>query len=548
MDWRGYSRPSTGVIPATFVPTQPSTHGVVPMDDASRSALLPRSEKTSWRLILQAAFLLLAILLLNGCANLATDGPGPAGGAAADAQDTDFSPLPAISDEDEADRDHRDDLWGAVASRFSLPVPDNERIDAEIARYARHPEYLREVSERAEPYLYMIVEKLEAADLPLELTLLPIVESAYLPAAMSSSSAAGIWQFIPSTGDHFGLERDAFYDGRRDIEASTEAAVTYFSQLRGMFDDDWSTVIAAYNGGQGTLLNAIRHNRQRGQKTDFWSLTQLRKETRDYPARLFALVRIFSEPEKYGFTPHAIKNGPALAEVELDRSISLVKLADLTGLDHHEIYRLNPGFDRSITGGKKRRLLVPHEAKGRFDIDTLNSAASEAEDWRRYTIVKGDSFHRIARRYGSSVDEILAINRRQSALARPGEVILVPAGRVDRAVASGNARTHTVRSGESLWSIARKHGIKVAELRRMNAFGDEPVLRPGDKVVVGVDSTGQEGGGQESAPSSYVVQPGDTLWQLARRFSTTVDELSALNQLGPDGALRPGQELVVASN
>ncbi|WP_372592146.1 LysM peptidoglycan-binding domain-containing protein [Guyparkeria sp.] len=517
------------------------------MDDTPTAATFPRSARAPWRLLLQGAALLLAILLLNGCANLATQDPGR-DDPTEDARGTDFSPLPAISDKGKAPTDHRDDLWGAVASRFTLPVPDNKRIDAELARYARHPEYLREVSERAEPYLYMIVEKLEAADLPLELTLLPVVESAYLPGALSSSSAAGIWQFIPSTGDYFGLERDTFYDGRRDIEASTEAAVTYFSQLRGMFDDDWSTVIAAYNGGQGTLFNAIRYNRERNRPTDFWSLTNLRKETRDYPARLFALVKIFSEPEKYGFSPHPIKNGPALAQVELDRSISLVKLADLTGLDHDEIYRLNPGFDRSITGGKKRQLLVPRETKGRFDVDTLNSAASEAEDWQRYTIVKGDSFHRIAGRYGSSVDEILAINRRQSALARPGEVILVPAGRVDRAVAAGNARTHTVQSGESLWSISRKHGINLAELRRMNAFGDNPVLRPGDKVVVGVASAAETGSGQGGAPSRYVVQPGDTLWHLARRFSTTVDELSALNQLGPDGSLRPGQELVVASN
>ncbi|MFW5954217.1 MAG: LysM peptidoglycan-binding domain-containing protein [Guyparkeria sp.] len=495
----------------------------------------------------QVAVVSLVALLLNGCANLATQEPSredPSGVA----QDSDFSPLPAISDQEKAGKDHSNDLWRAVASRFSLPVPDNKRIDAQIARYARHPEYLQEVSERAEPYLYMIVEKLEAADLPLELTLLPVVESAYLPGARSSSSAAGIWQFIPSTGDHFGLERDTFYDGRRDIEASTEAAVTYFSQLRGMFDDDWSTIIAAYNGGQGTLLNAVRHNRKQGRPTDFWSLTTLRKETQDYPARLFALVKIFSEPEKYGFSPHPIKNGPALAQVELDRSISLIKLADLTGLDHDEIYRLNPGFDRSITGGKKRRLLVPQEAKGRFDIDTLNSAASEAEDWQRYTIVKGDSFHRIARRYGSSVDEILAINRRQSALARPGEVILVPAGRVDQAIASGNARTHTVEPGESLWAISRKHDIKLAELKRMNAFDDDPVLRPGDKVVVGVAEADEPNGESGDDPSRYVVQPGDTLWHLARRFSTTVDKLSTLNRLGPNAALRPGQELVVASN
>ena len=482
------------------------------------------------------------VLLLHGCAALAPP-TGHDGGEARERSGP-VSTLPAISgqgDGGETVSDHRHDLWAAVASRFTLPVPDNARVDAEIRRYTRHPDYLREVSRRAEPYLYMIVEKLEAANLPLELTLLPIVESAYLPQALSSSSAAGIWQFIPSTGAHFGLDRDAFYDGRRDIEASTDAAVAYFSQLRGMFDDDWPTVIAAYNGGQGTLLNAIRKNERRGLPTDFWSLTHIRKETRDYPARLFALVRIFSEPEKYGFTPYPIENRPALAQIELDRSVNLAKLADLTGMDHDELYRLNPGFGRSITGDAPRQLLVPREARGRFDVDTLNSAASAAEDWQRYTFVRGDSFYRVARRYGSSVDELLAINRRQDAVARPGQVILVPAGRVDRAIASGNVRTHTVQPGESLWTISRRHGVKLAELRRMNAFGDNPVLHPGDRVIIGAAMN-------DDAPSTYVVQPGDTLWQLARRFSTTVEELTALNRIGPDTTLKPGQELRVASN
>lgn len=313
----------------------------------------PLSRRIGTHRILTQAALLLGVLLLHGCANVVppqTDSGARDRGAA----DRDFSPLPAISRTDgrgEKAHDHQDDLWGAVATRFTLPVPDNERVDAEIARYSKHPDYLREVSERAEPYLYMIVEKLEAANLPLELTLLPIVESAYLPEALSSSSAAGIWQFIPSTGTYYGLERDAFYDGRRDIEASTDAAVAYFSELRGMFDEDWPTIIAAYNGGQGTLLNAIRHNERRGQPTDFWSLHQIRKETQDYPARLFALVKIFSDPEKHGFTPHAIANRPALAQVELNQSISLAKLAELTGMPHEELYRLNPGFGRSITGG-----------------------------------------------------------------------------------------------------------------------------------------------------------------------------------------------------
>ena len=437
-----------------------------------------------------------------------------------------------------------DNLWHYIAAQMNLPPEQHPRITAERERYLKHPEYLEQISKRAEPYLYLIVQELEQRDLPIELVFVPFVESAFLPNALSSSSAAGIWQFIPSTGNYFGLENSHWYDARRDIVQSTQAAANYFQILHGIFGDDWPIVIGAYNSGEGTMQRAIKYNESRGLDTDFWSLDQLPRETQYYSARVYALAEIFSQPEKYGINPHPIKMRPVVTQLVLDESVNLLQLAKLTGIDQNELYRLNPGFNRGISGPDARHLLIPKEMKARFDAATISAAREPAHEWKRYTIANGDSFHRIARRYGSSVTELLTINRRESAVARPGEVILVPAGRVDIAAISENARTHTVRSGESLWSIARQYNVTVTDLQNLNALTDNDIIRPGDELIIAL---GPEPAESDENFHYIIVQPGDTLWHLARRYSTSVDELLSINGLSADHILQPGQQLIIAS-
>jgi len=445
----------------------------------------------------------------------------------------------------------RDDgnLWHYIAARFRLPIPDDPRIDRQRAFYASHIKYLERVTERARPYLHMIVADLQAHNLPLELALLPIVESAYRPNAVSSSSAAGLWQFVPSTGTHFGLDRTAWYDGRRDIKESTDAAVQYFSFLRKMFKGNWPVVIAAYNGGEGTLQRAIEYNQRHHRPTDFWHLTRISNETRQYPAKLYALVEIFKHPKHYGFKPTPIPNQPLVTEIKLKKPVNLGKLAKLTGMSHDEVYKLNPGFDRLITGPKSRHLLIPKNLAENLKPSVLSACEKSAQDWGRYTIVRGDSFHRIAWRFGSSVDELLRINRLSSAYARPGETILVPVGRIkDRPVPS-DSQTYTVRSGDSLWSIAHRYHVSVALLRNYNLLHKHSPIHPGQKLIIGPRDGGGSGKGGTNLASSnggcYTVRPGDSLWQIARRFSTSVHELTAANHISKHNPLKPGQELVI---
>lgn len=498
------------------------------------------------------------MLVMSGCATLPQSGGQVSSTADADndsGSSIDYSILPAINTPEQSARKaawmNDGNLWHYIAARFTLPVPNNPRVQEQLAFYSSHIDYLERVTERAKPYLHMIVADLQKNHLPLELALLPIVESAYRPDAVSSSQAAGIWQFVRSTGDHFGLHRTVWYDGRRDIKASTDAAMQYFTRLRAMFNDNWPVIIASYNGGEGTLQNAINYNQARGLPTDFWALTQISKETADYPARLYALIIIFSNPEKYGFHPYPIPNKSMVSEIALKKSVNLNKLATLTGVSHDELYQLNPGFDKLITGPQTTHLLVPKALVAQFTPKALQEAEKSAMDWGRYTLRRGDSFHKVAYRYGCNVDELLKVNRLSSAYAHPGQTIIVPLGRGKQLLASGADQLYTVRSGDSLWGLAHRFDMDLADLKRINGLKAKDPIHPGQKLIVAAyrhEHGHRRLSKQARSSGHYVVQKGDTLWGLAQRFSTTVKHLAAANRLDTTSPLKPGQVLMVAHN
>lgn len=230
-------------------------------------------------------------------------------------------------------------------------VTVNDRITRHISWYSQHPGYLQQVAERARPYLYHIVSQLSANHLPAELALLPIVESAYQPTALSPKSAAGLWQFIPSTGLDFDLPQNEQYDARLDIEASTQAAIRYLSQLKNHFNGDWLLALAAYNCGQGRVDDAISSNRANGLATDYWSL-HLPEETQEYVPRFLALANIFANPKNYGVKLPTVKNEPYFVRVKVDRKFDidylskkhLTAIAELANLSYEQFVQLNPGY------------------------------------------------------------------------------------------------------------------------------------------------------------------------------------------------------------
>jgi len=229
------------------------------------------------------------------------------------------------------------DLWQRIRSGYALPTNNNTVIKAHQHWFVRHPAYLNRAFKRAKPFLYYIVNEIDKRGMPMEIALLPVVESAFQPFAYSHGRASGVWQFIPSTGKRFGLKIGWWYDGRRDILASTDAALKYLSYLHKYFDGDWLLALAAYNSGEGTVSRAIKKNKRNGKKTDFWSL-KLPKETRDYVPKLIALSTIIAQPQQYKLNLIPIQNRPAVTQIDVGSQIDIALAAELAGMSIEEIY------------------------------------------------------------------------------------------------------------------------------------------------------------------------------------------------------------------
>ncbi|MDD2863886.1 MAG: transglycosylase SLT domain-containing protein [Methylococcales bacterium] len=256
---------------------------------------------------------------------------------------------------------HKDTVWERLLSLYSLPKIEHERIDREVSWYLNHPQALSTIQQRAEPYLHLILDEVEAKNIPGELALLPVVESAFQPNASSRVEASGLWQFMPGTGRMFGLQQNSWYDGRRDVYASTKAATTYLKQLGETFDGDWLLALASYNWGKGNVRKSIERNEGHNLPTDYWSL-RMPEETANYVPKLLAIAKIFANADDYNVNLHHIPNKPYFEVVNLDSQLSLNKAAEMANMSLHDFLKLNPAFNKSKTapeGAGPRRLLIP---------------------------------------------------------------------------------------------------------------------------------------------------------------------------------------------
>ncbi len=459
-------------------------------------------------------------------------------------------PAPAPEAKDGASPDN---VWDRVRDGFTLPTADKAAIEREAATYTSNPDYLGRVGERARPFLGYIVDALDARDLPTELALIPVVESAYRPFAYSNGHAAGLWQFVPATGRHYGLRQDWWYDGRRDFVAATEAALDYFAYLHEFFDGDWLLAIAAYNAGEGTVQRAVERNRRRGEPTDFWHL-DLPAQTEAYVPRLLALRDIVAAPAVNGITLPDIPNERAIGVVQVDGQIDLALAADLAGITTERLYRLNPGYNRWATPPEgPHRLVLPADRTARFREGLAATAPSERMRWQRHRVAQGDTLGQIADQYHTSVSVLRDVNDLNGNLIRAGEQLVVPvSGRPTDASAiaarnssNAGARRHTVQSGESLWAIAQRYDVNIDALAAWNGLSKNATLHPGDTLTVRRNGAAPVSGGpgrDRIQSVSYTVRRGDSLYRIARRFNVQVADLRRWNDL-PGDYLRPGQRL-----
>jgi peptidoglycan lytic transglycosylase D len=463
------------------------------------------------------------------------------------------------------------DLWARLRSGFAMDLDvDEARVQSQLNWFKSHPRYIDRVSDRGSRYLHYILTEAEKRNLPTELVLLPIVESAFDPFAYSHGRAAGLWQFIPSTGKYFGLEQTWWQDQRRDVVAATDAAFNYLERLADRFDGDYMLALAAYNSGGGTVSSAMRKNRNRNQPTDFWSL-DLPRETRHYAPKLIALAKIIAEPEKYGIELPPLANEPYFEIVDTGSQLDLAQAAKLANVDIDEIYLLNPSFNRWATSPTgPHRLLVPREKADTFRTALKNISPSDRVSWNSYKVAAGDTLSTIAQRYGTTASVIQQVNKLNSHIIQIGERLMIPAAskksgtyslsaaerlsrkqkRLDKD-ADGTRIDYSVRSGDTFWDIAREHKISVRQLASWNGMAPGDPLMPGQDLVIWSKSPQAEQ--MVSAPRTdamvrkvgYRVRKGDSLARIANRFAVNVSDIASWNNLNTGRYLQPGQSLVL---
>jgi len=477
------------------------------------------------------------------------------------------------------------DLLDRIRAGYALPDTQHYAVDRELEWYRSRPDFLDRTFRRGARYLHYIVMEIEKRGLPMELALLPVVESAFNPVAYSRSRASGLWQFIPSTGKHYGLTQNWWIDERRDVLLATDAALTYLAYLNRYFNGDWYLAIAAYNGGEGTVSRAVKRNAAAGRPTDFFSL-DLSRETRDYVPKLLAISRLVGDPAAYGLQFAAIPNRPYFDVVDPGRQVHLGEAADLAGISRDDMFALNPAFNRMTTPPSgPHRLLLPVEQVEPFrlalatddGVQRVAAAAAAPPPDVRHKVRSGQSLTGIARQYGVSVEALRAANGLRGSVIHPGETLVIPgsgaargapvaeartdivaqlperlppataksagAGRSAAGPATATARSHKVKRGETMWGVARKYGVSVPELAAANGLGAQSELVAGTRLKI------PGGGGTQAAAESsrltYQVRQGDTLSQIAERFNVSVKQLRAWNQMPRSSSLRAGQRLVI---
>ncbi|MDB4512049.1 transglycosylase SLT domain-containing protein [Arenicella sp.] len=382
------------------------------------------------------------------------------------------------------------DLLERIRRGFQFPELESKYTANYIKWNVSHPSYLQDLFDRAEPFLYYIVEEIEKRGLPMELALLPAVESAFKPEALSRSKASGLWQFIPSTGKSFGLRQDWWYDGRRDFISSTNAALDYLTHLNGLFDGDWYLTLAAYNAGQGTVIRAVQANQRKGRKTDYQSLN-LRAETVKYIPKLQALKEIVKNPSRYNVSLPKIPNQPYFEILTLPGQIDLQKFAELAKLDLKTIRHMNAGYLRWATSPEgPHRILSPisNHAQSSFALQKIE--VNPSVEYQQHIIRRGENLGQIGRRFGVSVAALQKANNLSGTNIRAGKTLVIPIpSRTGSAVAqsnqnSANKRVHHVVQGDTLWSISKRYNVKLQQLLSWNQLSKNQTLRLNQSIFI----------------------------------------------------------------
>ncbi len=462
------------------------------------------------------------------------------------------------------------DVWERIRRGYRMPELDSPLVDRWVAYYTKDPAYIRRMTSRAGQYLYHIVEDVEARNMPTELALLPFVESAFQPEALSRVKAAGLWQFMPATGNGYALAQNLWRDDRQDVLESTRAALDYFNYLYGLFND-WQLALAAYNWGEGSVQRAIARAKRSGKPADYAHL-RMPKETANYVPKLMAIKRIITNPERYGIELPDVGNEPFFIRITKPRDIDVKTAAELAGMPLNEFRALNPSYKLPVIVAAHNNVMLLPADKVDYFVDNLASWMDSGQPlsrWSTYRLKEGETLATVAAQSGMTESELRKVNGIPAGRrVLPNSTLLVLAGadeQVDISAEEADARlrlsplttwrrvTYRVRSGDTLTSIARRWHITTKSIVTANRLRSDR-LRAGQRLVLTVPNVQRASIPAASSSGSasgrhviHTVRSGDTLDAIARRYGVTVASLRMTNRL-EGNIIRAGQRLRIPSD
>ena len=412
-----------------------------------------------------------------------------------------------------------------------------------------------------EPSRGCIAEELERRNLPGELALLPIVESAYDPFAYSNGRALGTWQFIRSTGKNYGLKQNWWYDGRRDVWASTHAALDYLENLHQKFDGDWLLALAGYNSGENRVAKRVRGNLSRGLPADFWNI-QLPKETVGYVPKLLGLTCLFQNPRDYGFELPFTSNQPVIAVVEMASQSDLVLVSQLSEVSIDVLFSLNPGYNRWATSPDGPwQIVLPIAAADRLQQRLPTDSPGSLMKWDQVIVSSGDTLSGLAFRHGVPITVLRSSNQLTGDLIRVGQKLRLPREeqllvdplyiatalelrQLQSSLIASERLTHKIRPGESLSVIAQRYQVSVQDLQKWNNIFNPHKLRAGRTLTL-FHSPGPAKASFSRGTIRHMVKRGDSLWSISKTYKVKINDLMRWNDLRENSVIQPGQFIKV---
>ena len=477
-------------------------------------------------------------------------------------------------------------IWDEMSHHFDLADEHYGKYDDFISFYDQRKTHLKLVSERAKPYLYYILNEVKKRNMPYEIALLPAVESGFKAVARSHQSAVGLWQFIPSTGDVFNLHRNWWYDGRKDVVQSTSAALDYLQELYASNNNDWLLALASYNAGLGTVYRAQRKYRKAHKnepniedyQPNFWEIQPyLPKETQGYVPKLLAVAHIVENPEQFETTIEPIDNKPFFKIFTLKKQVSLHQVASISSTSSQTFQQLNPCYHQPATPPNGvHHILLPIAKSAKFAELLQSNSRLFKVHWKKHKIRPGDSLSVIAYKYKTSSKAIKRLNGMKNANIRAGKTLLIPipvsqssyalASNDDkkalsksvrysktnsqpatRVTPASNKKIHTVKSGDSLWTIAKKYNTTTQQLAKWNNLSTKSYLQKGQKLAVFTPKS--QAKSKLSASSNlkvkHVLKSGESLWLLAKRYDVKTSQIAKWNHISAHKVLQPGMKLTI---